>query len=58
MTLEEFKKKMKQLVIQKQLAMKKDQDTKLIDIEMQKIRHEYAKSLFEEMNENGKYKKQ
>lgn len=36
----------------------KKEDTKLIDIEIKKLSHEYAKSLYEEMSENGKHKKQ
>ena len=57
MTAEEFREKLGKLLTVKQLAIIKKEDTKLIDIEIKKLRQEYKKSLFKEMNENGKYKK-
>ena len=49
---------MSQLITKKQIAIMKKEDPKLINIEIDKLRHEYAKSLYEEMKENGKHKKQ
>lgn len=57
MNKEEFKIQLSNLLEKRQIAIMKREDTKLIDSQIKKIKHEYAKELLKEKKENAKYKK-
>ncbi len=57
MIKEEFRKKLTQLLLNKKITTMKKEDTSLIDLEIEKLRKEYGKSLYKEIEENGKYKR-